>query len=125
MADFVANLNVENGNLLLKPFKTKVMGQETTVAGTLNVENLIDLRLDFNVEREAFGPDIQKILAVIPGNEKIKMLPAGVVINGPVGNPKVSPDLSKTTKAVADATKDDMKNSLDKLGKGILKLFEK
>ncbi len=125
VADFVANLNVENGNLLLKPFKTKVMGQETTVAGTLNVENLIDLRLDFNVEREAFGPDIQKILAVIPGNEKIKMLPAGVVINGPVGNPKVSPDLSKTTKAVADATKDDMKNSLDKLGKGILKLFEK
>ncbi|MFV0590935.1 MAG: AsmA-like C-terminal region-containing protein [Draconibacterium sp.] len=125
VADFVANLNVENGNLLLKPFKTKVIGQETTVAGSLNVENLIDMRLDFNVERDAFGPDIQKILAVIPGNEKIKMLPAGVVINGPVGNPKVSPDLSKTTKAVSDATKDDVKNSLDKLGKGILKMFEK
>ncbi|MCK3685282.1 AsmA-like C-terminal region-containing protein [Maribellus sp. YY47] len=125
VADFVANLNVENGNLLLKPFKTKVIGQETTVAGTLSVENLIDMRLDFNVERDAFGPDIQKILAVIPGNEKIKMLPAGVVINGPVGNPKVSPDLSKTTKAVTDATKDDVKNSLDKLGKGLLKLIEK
>lgn len=123
--DFSAGFNVENGNLLIQPFTTKVIGQETTVSGSLNVDNLIDMRLDFIVERDAFGPDIQKILSVIPGNEKIKELPAGVNISGPVGEPKVSPDLSKTTKAVTDATKDDLKNSLDKLGKGILKLFEK
>ena len=123
--DFMANINIEDGNLLLKPFTTKVIGQETTVQGSLNADNLIDMRLDFMVERDAFGPDIQKVLAVIPGNEKIKVLPAGVNITGPVGEPKVSPDLSKTTKAITDATKDDLKNSLDKLGKGILKMFEK
>jgi len=123
--DFMARFNVENGNLLIQPFTTKVIGQQTTVAGSLNADNLIDMRLDFIVERDAFGPDIQKILAVIPGNEKIKELPAGVNISGPVGEPKVSPDLSKTTRAVADATKDDLKDSLDKLGKGILKMFEK
>jgi len=123
--DFSASFNVENGNLLIKPFTTKVIGQQTTVTGSLNVDNLIDMRLDFIVERDAFGPDIQKILAVIPGNQKIKELPAGVNITGPVGDPKVSPDLSETTKAVADATKDDLKDSLDKLGKGILKMFEK
>jgi uncharacterized protein involved in outer membrane biogenesis len=122
--DFIANFTVENGNLLLKPFKTKVIGQETNVAGSLNVESILNMRLDFNVERDAFGPDIQKILAVIPGNEKIEMLPAGVLINGPVGEPKVNLDLSATQKAVTDATKDDIKKSLENLGKGLKKLFK-
>lgn len=122
--DFIANFTVENGNLLLKPFETRVIGQETKVAGSLNVESILNMRLDFNVERDAFGPDIQKILAVIPGNEKIKMLPAGVLINGPVGEPKVNLDLSATQKAVTDATKDDIKKSLENLGKGLKKLFK-
>lgn len=122
--DFTANLTVENGNLLLQPFTTKVIGQETKVQGSLNAESLLDMRLDFNVEREMFGPDIQKFLNVIPGNQKIKMLPAGVLIKGPVGEPKVNLDLSETQKAVADATKDDLKKSLDQLGKGLKKLFK-
>jgi hypothetical protein len=123
--DFKANFTVDTGNLLLKPFKTKVAGQETQIAGSLNAENLLNMRLDFNLEREAFGPDIQNILKVIPGNEKIKIVPAGVVIKGPVGKPEVTMDLSETKKAITDATKDDIQKSLNKLGKGLKKLFEK
>ncbi len=122
--DFKANFTVTDGNLLLKPFTTKVIGQETKIAGSLNAESLLDMRFDFNIERELFGPDIQKILAVIPGNQKITMLPAGVLIKGPVGEPNVSMDLSATQKAVTDATKDDLKKSLDKLGEGLKKLFK-
>ncbi|MDX8340348.1 AsmA family protein [Draconibacterium sp. IB214405] len=124
IGDFTANLTVEDGNLLLRPFTTKVIGQETTISGSLNAESLLDMRLDFNVQREMFGPDIQKILAVLPGNEKITMLPAGVVLKGPVGDAKVNLDLSATQKAVTDATKDDLKNSLNKLGEGLKKLFK-
>ncbi len=123
IADFTSNFTVEDGNLLLKPFRTKIIGQETQVTGSLNAESLLDMRLDFNIERNLFGPDIQKILAVIPGNEKINILPAGVLIKGPVDGPKVSMDLSATQKAVTDATKDDIKKSLDQLGKGLKKLF--
>lgn len=122
--DFKASFTVEEGNLILRPFTTKVIGQETKVAGSLNAESLLDMRLDFIVERELFGPDIQKFLAVIPGNEKIKLLPAGVNINGPVGKPKVGLDLSETQKAVTDATKDDLKKTLDQLGKGLKKWFK-
>jgi len=122
--DFKANFTVSDGNLLLKPFTTKVIGQETKIAGSLNAESLLDMRFDFNIERELFGPDIQKILSVIPGNQKITMLPAGVLIKGPVGEPNVSMDLSATQKAVTDATKDDLKKSLDKLGEGLKKLFK-
>ena len=124
IGDFTANLAVEDGSLLLRPFTTKIIGQETKVQGSLNAESLLDMRLDFNVQREMFGPDIQKILAILPGNEKITMLPAGVVLKGPVGDAKVSLDLSATQKAVTDATKDDLKNSLNKLGDGLKKLFK-
>lgn len=119
--DFKANAKVENGNLLLQPFKTKIIGQETEIEGSLSVDNIIDMRLDFEIERDAFGPDIQKILSVIPGNEKIKKLPAGVNITGSAEKPKVSPDLSKTTKAVAKATKDDIKKTI---GEGLMKLLK-
>ena len=119
--DFDASGTVENGNLKIKPFTTKVMGQEATFNGSLSVDNIIDMRIDFDIERDAFGPDIQKILSAIPGNEKIKTLPAGVKISGSADKPKVSPDLSKTTKAVANAAKDNLKESI---GKGLLELFK-
>ncbi|WP_297087836.1 AsmA family protein [uncultured Draconibacterium sp.] len=124
IGDFTANLTVEDGSILLRPFTTRVIGQETTIRGSLNAESLLDMRMDFNVQREMFGPDIQKILAVLPGNEKITMLPAGVLLKGPVGDAKVNLDLSATQKAVTDATKDDLKKSLDEIGKGLKKLFK-
>ncbi len=123
--DFKANFNIENGNIDLKPFKTKVAGQETTVFGTLSAENLINMRLDFKVNRDAFGTDIQNVLSAIPGNQKIKVLPAGVLISGPVGKPEVKVDLSETRKTITDAAKGELKNSLDQLGKGLQKLFKK
>jgi len=123
--DFKANFIIENGNINLKPFKTKVAGQETTVMGTLSAENLLNMRLDFNVNRDAFGTDIQNILSVIPGNQKITVLPAGVVITGPVGKPEVKVDLSEARKTVTSAAKEGLQDSLDKLGKGLKKLFEK
>ncbi len=122
--DFTAHFTLINGNVDLRPFKTKVAGQETSVKAALSVENLINMRMDFNVKREAFGPDIQKILELIPGNEKIKVVPAGVIITGPVGNPEVKMDLAEARKAILNATKDDIKKSINDLGKELFKLFK-
>ena len=123
--DFKANFIIKNGNVDLKPFQTKVAGQEATVFGTLSAENLLNMRLDFKVNRDAFGTDIQNILSVIPGNEKITALPAGVLINGPVAKPDVKVDLTEARKTVANAAKDGIQDSLKKFGKSIQKLFEK
>ncbi len=122
--DFQGNFTIENGNIDLKPFKTRVADQETTVKGTISAENLLDMRLDFIVNRDAFGTDIQNILSILPGNEKIKILPAGVLIKGPANEPEVKMDLTETRKTVADATKGELQNSLDKLGQGLKKLFQ-
>ncbi len=123
--DFKANFIIENGNIDLKPFNTKIAGQETSIVGTLSAENLLNMRMDFKVNRNAVGSDIQNILSVIPGNEKITVLPAGVAISGPVGKPEVKVDLSETKKTVASAAKEGINDSLKKLGKGLQQLFEK
>ena len=123
--DFKTNFTVQDGDLLLRPFTTKVAGQETNITGSLNAENLINMRLDFKINREAFGSDIQSILSAIPGNKNITLVPAGVVITGPVGKPDVKMDLSETRKTITDATKEDLQKSLDKLGDGLKKLFER
>jgi hypothetical protein len=123
--DFSASFNIENGNIDLKPFKTKVAGQETTVLGTLNAENLLDMRLDFKIERNAFGSDIQNVLSAIPGNKNISVVPASVIIKGPVAKPEVKMDLSETRKTITNAAKDGLKDSVNKLGKELKKLFGK
>lgn len=122
--DFKANFTIENGNLLLRPFKTRIAGQETNVAGSLNAQNLLDMRLDFNIQRDAFGSDIQNILSAIPGNKNITLVPAGVIIKGPVGKPEVKMDLSETRKTITDATRQDLQKSINKLGEGLKKLFK-
>ena len=123
--DFKANFIIENGNIDLKPFKTKIAGQETTILGTLNADNLLNMRLDFKVNRDAFGTDIQNVLSVIPGNKSITVVPAGVNISGPVGKPEVKIDLSETRKTITNAAKDGMQESVKKLGNELKKLFEK
>jgi len=122
--DFKANFNMDNGNIQLKPFKTKVAGQETSIKGALSVENLLNMRLDFIVKRDAFGSDIQNILSLIPGNQNIKELPAGVIITGPVGNPETKMDLSETRKTITNATKDDIQKTINDIGSGLRKLFK-
>ncbi|MCA1758659.1 MAG: AsmA-like C-terminal region-containing protein, partial [Bacteroidales bacterium] len=123
--DFKANFIIENGNIDLKPFKTKIAGQETTILGSLNADNLLNMRLDFKVNRDAFGTEIQNVLSVIPGNKSITVVPAGVNISGPVGKPEVKIDLSETRKTITNAAKDGMQESVKKLGNELKKLFEK
>jgi uncharacterized protein involved in outer membrane biogenesis len=123
--DFKANFTIDNGNIDLKPFKTNVAGQETTVLGTLSAENILNMRLDFKVNRDAFGTDIQNVLSVIPGNKNITVVPAGVNISGPVNKPEVKVDLSETRKTITNAAKEGLQDSAKKLGKELQKLFGK
>lgn len=126
--DFRAFVEVENGTIQLKPFTTKISGQETTIAGSLNTENLIDMRMDFNVQRDAFGNDIQNILSVLPGQERIQLIPASVVLKGPVGKPEVKIDLEDARKMITEevkkSTKENLQENLNKIGEGLRKLIK-
>jgi len=125
--DFKANFTIDNGTILLKPFKTKIAGQDATISGNLNTQNLLDMKLDFQVQRDAFGNDIQNILSVLPGEQNIQVIPASVRIQGPVNEPEVKVDLSearkKITEEVTKSTKEDLQKTLNKVGEGLKKLF--
>jgi uncharacterized protein involved in outer membrane biogenesis len=126
--DFRAFVEVEKGAIKLKPFRTKVAGQETTISGNLNLENLIDMRLDFNVQRDAFGDDIQKILGVLPGQERIQLIPASVLLKGPVGKPEVKIDLEEAWKMITNEVKksaqENLQENINKISEGLKKLIK-
>ena len=126
--DFNADIEIVDGGVVLKPFTTRIAGQQTTISGNVNSQNLLDMKLDFNVERAAFGPDIENILGVLPGQERIQLLPASVILKGPVGKPQVQVDLEAARKQITEevkkSTKEDLQNSLNKLGEGLRKLLK-
>lgn len=126
--DFVASFTIENGNLLLKPFKTRISGQEATFSGKLNADNLIDMQIGFVVQRDALSQNIENTLGVLPGQKNIQLIPVDVYIKGPVNNPEVKVDLSEAKKMirkeVGNATRDEIKESINKIGDGLKKLFK-
>ncbi|NQU85062.1 MAG: hypothetical protein HQ541_04815 [Mariniphaga sp.] len=129
LENFTAQFNVDDGNLLLRPFETKIAGQHAVIEGSLNVDDILNLKMDFVVERAAFGPDIQEILEVLPGQENILEVPVTVLITGLVGNPEVKMDYSETRKYITDkikeSTSDSLKKSINKIGNALKKLIEK
>jgi hypothetical protein len=126
--DFRASLEVVDGTIQLKPFTTRIAGQEATITGILNAENLIDMRLDFKVQRDALGADIQNILNAIPGQEQIRIIPASVLLTGPVGDPEVKIDLEEARKQILEevkrSAKDNLQDNLNKLGEGLKNLLK-
>ncbi len=126
--DFVANFTIENGNLVLKPFETKVAGQQAIFAGRLNVENLIEMQIGFLISRDALSKNIENTLGMLPGQKNIQMIPVGIAITGPVKDPEVKVDLSDATalvkQEVKNATKEELQKTINRLGDGLRKLLK-
>lgn len=126
--DFAASFTIVDGDLLLKPFKTKISGQDATFSGRLNSNNIIDMYIAFIINRDALSSNIENTLAILPGQQNIQRIPVDVTIKGMVKNPDVGIDLTQAKnmvkKEVKEASGKEIKNTLNKLGDGIKKLFK-
>jgi len=126
--DFTAKFQFENGELTLNPFKTSIAGQQTTVSGTLSAARIINLNMDFVVNRDDLGSDINKGLGILPGSQNIKTVEASVILKGAITKPEVSIDLSKARKQieleVKKASSEEIKSSVKKLGNELKKFFK-
>ena len=84
--------------------------------------------MDFVVNREDLGADINKGLGILPGSQNIKTVEASVILKGQVTKPDVSLDLSKARaqieQAVKKASVEEIKGSVKKLGDELKKLFK-
>jgi hypothetical protein len=126
--DFTAKFQFANGELTLNPFKTMVADQPTTISGSLSAAREINLTMDFLINRDVLGTDLNKGLSILPGSENIKMIDASVVLSGQVTKPNVSLDLSKARaqieQEVKKASVDQIKGSVKKFGDELKKLFK-
>ncbi len=126
--DFTAKFQFENGQLKLNPFKTNIANQQATIYGSLSANREISLNLDFLVNREDLGADINKGLNILPGSQNIKMIEASVILKGSLTNPEISLDLSKARyqieQEVKKASVEEIKGSVKKIGDELKKLFK-
>lgn len=126
--DFTAHFNMENGNINMTPFQTKIANQEVSVSGALSVERILDMKMDFKVNRENLGSDLNKALGILPGSENIRIIDASVFVKGDIKNPKVSVDLSQARKQIEQelkrSTKESLEKSVKKIGDELKKLFQ-
>ena len=126
--DFTAKFQFENGQLKLNPFKTTIADQQTTIYGNLSAAREINLNMDFVVNREDLGADINKGLDILPGSQNIKMVEASVILKGSLTKPEVSLDLSKARaqieQQVKKASVEELKGSVKKIGDELKKLFK-
>jgi thiamine biosynthesis protein ThiC len=126
--DFTAKFQFENGKLTLNPFKTNIADQQATIYGNLSAAREINLNMDFIVNREDLGADINKGLDILPGSQNIKMVEASVILKGALSKPDVSLDLSKARKQIEQEVKkastEEIKQSVKKIGDELKKLFK-
>lgn len=126
--DFTAKFQFENGRLMLNPFKTIIADQQATIYGNLSATREINLNMDFLVNRNDLGTDINKGIDILPGSQNIKMVEASVILSGPITKPVVSLDLSKARKQIEQEVKkastEEIKESVKKLGNELKKLFK-
>ena len=126
--DFTAKFKFVNGALTLDPFKTTIADQQATIYGSLTAAREINLNMDFVVNREDLGADINKGIDILPGSQNIKMVEASVILKGDLAKPNVSLDLSKARQQIEDQVKkasvEDIKGSVKKIGDELKKLFK-
>jgi len=126
--DFTAKFQFENGQLKMNPFKTVIADQQATIYGSLSAAREISLNMDFVVNRDDLGADLNKGLGILPGSQNIKMIDATVILKGPITKPEVSLDLSKARaqieQEVKKASVEEIKGSVKKIGDELKKLFK-
>ena len=116
------NFNLENGNIVVEPFKTTFAGNPVTIYGKQSVEGNLDYTLSMTIDRKFFGNDINNMLKAIPGSDNIKTIDLDAKVGGTLTEPKIKPDL---TKAIKSVTKEAEKALKGNVLKGLQNLFKK
>lgn len=111
------DFEMDKGNIIIKPFKTKIGGNSFSGEGKQGVDGSIDYNFSMNIDRKYFGGQADKLLSAIPGSENLKDIDLDIHISGTLTHPVLKPDFSKTIKKI----RKEAGNSLINKIKGFLK----
>lgn len=125
VSQFKMQFVMKNGNIEVKPFKTKVAGHQAVIYGTQSVDGKLDFTMDMKLPKEELGKEVNQYFDKIPGMDNVPALDVAVKITGTTDNPNVKLDLSKAIqqaqKAVMEELKRKGRKELEKKGKDLLK----
>lgn len=108
---------IENGNIDIKPFKTKLAGYPAKIYGNQTVKGKINYTIETSLPKELVGKEASNFLINIPGYNNLKTIDIDILIKGDIKKPKVSLNFTRTTKQIS--------NTVVKKGLKILRsLFE-
>ncbi|MCU4157948.1 AsmA family protein [Carboxylicivirga sp. A043] len=115
--DLNINFIIDKGNVIVKPFKTKVGGKMVEVQGTQGLDQSIDYKITMPVSRKEVSKMAGSLGFAIPssGDDLI----VDVLVKGTVQEPQLSFGLDKARKQVEK----DLKKEGEKLLKNFLKGF--
>ncbi len=114
--DLNINFILDKGNVIVKPFKTKVGGKMVEIQGTQGLDQSIDYKITMPVSR--------KEVAKIAGSFGFALPTSGddlvvdVLVKGSVQEPKLGFDLDKARKQIEKDLKKEGENLLKNLLKG-------
>lgn len=119
------NFKLENGNIVIEPFKTTIAGNPVTIYGEQSMEGQLNYTFSANVNRKYFGKEINNLLQAIPGSNNIQNLDVDLKLEGTLNKPVVKPDLTKAVNALKKEAEKELKNKAkDEIIKGLGKLFK-
>lgn len=119
------NFKLENGNIVIEPFKTTMAGNPVTIYGQQSVEGRLNYTFSANINRKYFGKEINNLLQALPGSNNIQSLDVDLKLEGTLNNPVVKPDLTKAVNALKKEAEKELKNKAKgEIIKGLEKLFK-
>lgn len=129
VSKFDMEFEIKNGNVIVKPFTTKVAGHPAVIQGTQSIDGKLDFSMELKLPKKDLGKEINQYFDVVPGLDNLPAFDVVVRITGTSKDPKVKLDLSKAIrqaqKAVAKELKRRSRKELEKKGKDLLrKLFK-
>lgn len=101
---FKANYIVENGKVIIKPFKVRIEDKNMEIWGEHSLANVMDYRIKTTVAANELGSDVAKLVKLV--SDPNKQLPVTVIIKGDIKKPVVSLDAKDALKQLQkDASK--------------------
>lgn len=108
--DASAKFTIENGNVVIEPFKIKMLGKEATFGGRQGLDQTMDYKLSIPFSRKEVI-EMAKLSSVV--SPEGADLPVGIGIGGELRKPKLSLDLKDATAAITGEAKEKVKAVVD------------
>ena len=113
------NFRVENGNIIIDPFKPSVFGKELTVSGQQSLDQSILYQVRMPVERQELSALAGLMGLKIP--DKGDDLPVGISIKGTIKKPEIGLNLDEAKKILAKEVGKELEKEAEKAVDKLLK----